>query len=1046
MLRLRHTLPLLFTVWWLSCQPGKEGPRRQVRTAPPSPVPRPEKATLGALCVGPAELTAVASSRWEREHFQIYTMTFEGRLGSDGGFVVPPRYHEVWRVSPKGLPPWFHVINGRFWTLNEVWGGRHGYLDARGNPLIPVEHEDLAVPAGGRIRFLRDGKTGYLDLQGHVVIPPRFAGGHEFSEGRACVNVGGRLRGAPTLEAHVAGGKWGYIDADGQWTRTPAVDHCDPYSGGFATVQIGCHDMVVNCCDHVCTGGKWGLLDLQGRWTVPPEYDQLEELAPGHFLFCKASCRAASCRQACGLTGPDGGIRVELTSDLAKFERLKDQHLKHAAKKAPTPPPQPIGDDDDYGYYGGCNRYDPTFPVRGPRGSRCETVDRSPDGRVSCRDAGGTTLELPGVDWVGEFNGRSAPVRVRGRWGFMNADGRRFVEPVLAARRVFHRLCHVRLDRDARGRALFFYQTHGETGTLTLEGAYQADPPAQEAVAGDDPEPEPPAEPDPDDPPLDEKERDYFRRNALFPVNFLWPFGYRPLFQMESDEPTGANDLRRAEMERVWEFLKTCDDWESHDSDQFLVVKGGKAGLIDSNGRFLIPMEYEKLTYWREDLWIAKKNRKVGLIGPSGRVVLPLVHTEILPIGPHLLRVTRDGRMGLVNAKGAAIVPLKYQELRALGEGLLGLCEAGCADLGKASWQLKRLDSFVELPGAFSALEAAPDGHILFAAPCGAPDKPCVANRFGVLSPEGTVLFPDGAAEKDVTTSFSVKRIGGTSSQVRIVHDATGETKGPVFDHALPFFAGTHWVNTGCILTPRDRGEPTCEGGKWGLFSPTLGMLTPMAYDAVFERHGPWTAVGVSCLFRDQQTTCERMALVDFTGKTVIAPKYRRFDFEGGDTFVGQDPEVYVCRRPGLVQGGTIAVVDDAGRMGLVDTRGKILIPAEYDKVCTPQDGVARVMRRDPSDPDRSFGAWGLVGLDGRILLPANYGYISSFRDGVARINEGGHCMPLSWLRCRGGRWGLVKPTGEFLATPRFDWIEPFVGRTARTLVRPRFGLLRVTD
>jgi hypothetical protein len=222
-------------------------------------------------------------------------------------------------------------------------------------------------------------------------------------------------------------------------------------------------------------------------------------------------------------------------------------------------------------------------------------------------------------------------------------------------------------------------------------------------------------------------------------------------------------------------------------------------------------------------------------------------------------------------------------------------------------------------------------------------------------------------------------------------------------------------------------------------------MLTPMSFDEVVDRHGPWAALGMSCKLQDQKTTCDRMTLMDFTGKTVIAPKYRRFEFAGGGTF-GLWPEEHICRRPGLVQGGTITVVDDAGRMGLVDTQGRLLIPVEYDEVCSPQDGVARVIQRDPSDPDRSFGAWGLVRIDGRVLLPARYGYISSFRSGVARINEGGHCMLLSMMRCRGGRWGLVKPTGEFLATPRFDWIGPFVGKSARTLVRPRFGLLRVTD
>ncbi|PKN27975.1 MAG: hypothetical protein CVU65_00535 [Deltaproteobacteria bacterium HGW-Deltaproteobacteria-22] len=1043
---------------WLSCHPVKPETQKNNKEKPSKNTT--DVSIRGSVLVEPAAFTAVASNRWEAGHFSIFSDTFEGRLGIDGVQVVPLKYHEVRRTSGKGSTAWFRTVNGRFWSLIGIWGGRHGLLDGNGRVLIPAVHQALSDPAEGRVRFVRDDKTGYLDLSGRIVIAPQFAGGRDFSEGRACVNVGGKASDNPFSFDYVSGGKWGYVDQLGKWVKTPAVDHCDAYSGGFATVQIGCHDQVVNCCDHECNGGKWGLLDLQGKWVLPPEQKEIVELARGHFMFCNTICDAlGACRKACGLTGPDGRIRVPLTSDLALFEVQKNRLMTGKvpdAKRATRP-----GNDDDFNYYGHCNRYDPVFPIHGPRGSACETVVRSGDGRIFCKNAAGVTLHLSGVDQVGDFNGRLAPVRNGKLWGFMDADGRQIVAPIMAAGRVFSRLCEVQLDRDSRGRTLFFHQTFGETGTITTAGEYRPDSPPQKTPAGEAPDEDAlaaDADQSPDeteqDPELEKKNREWLRRDGAFPVNFLPFFDHRPFFQEEAEPAYWDSRPSDRELAKVYMFINECDKYEFHGLKEILVEKGGKTGLIDLLGRFLIPMNYQEITPWHETLWIVKKEEKMGLVDTRGPVVLAPVFSEILPLNDHLLRVTREGKMGVTDPTGRFALPLKYQEIRRLGEGLIGLCASGCGDMSKANWKLKKLEPLSDLPGSYAALEPAADGHILFAESCGLPQKTCARNRFGVLSPEGQVLFSEGAAEKDVMATWEVERTDGLppanppmtrayQTKFRMVDARKKEERGPAFDAVRPFFAGTYWVNSGCIWKKIDREEPECKGGKWGLFSPSRGMLIPPSFDALFAIFGPWAAVGVSCRITNQDPVCDRMSLLDFTGRTVIAPKYRRFKF-GNRSFEEYPQQDSDCRRPGLFDAGTLAVVDDAGKIGLVDLQGRILVPVQYDQVCTPQEGAARVMRMDPSDPDRAFGTWGLVQVGGKTLLPLNYGFISRFREGVARINEGGHCMRISMMRCRGGKWGLVNPSGEFIAKPRFDWIEPFVNQTAKTLVRPRFGLLRV--
>jgi len=218
--------------------------------------------------------------------------------------------------------------------------------------------------------------------------------------------------------------------------------------------------------------------------------------------------------------------------------------------------------------------------------------------------------------------------------------------------------------------------------------------------------------------------------------------------------------------------------------------------------------------------------------------------------------------------------------------------------------------------------------------------------------------------------------------------------------------------------------------------------LHPIAFEAVLDVTGPWTTVGNECMLdRNARTTCRRQGVVDLTGKVVVPIKYRHVETEDSWVYSPAD-----CHRKGAVDSGAVVVSDEAGKRGLVDLSGQVVVPLQYDNVCPPQHGVARVMVTDGRSPNRLHGAWGLVALGGRQVLPTEYGYISDFRGKVARLNEGGYCMrSWSWsLRCRGGRWGLVRPDGTTVVEPQFDWIAPFENGRAKTKQRPRFGLLRV--
>jgi hypothetical protein len=114
--------------------------------------------------------------------------------------------------------------------------------------------------AGKLIPVFRDKKFGYMDQTGKMVIPPRFDGAGEFSEGLAQVFIGAKIDESkgPKASLHGAGGKFGYIDESGKVVIPPQFDLVTSFSEGMALVGMGEPEKA-----------KWGYIDKTGKIVVP---------------------------------------------------------------------------------------------------------------------------------------------------------------------------------------------------------------------------------------------------------------------------------------------------------------------------------------------------------------------------------------------------------------------------------------------------------------------------------------------------------------------------------------------------------------------------------------------------------------------------------------------------------------------------------------------------------------------------------------------------------------------------------------------------------
>lgn len=133
---------------------------------------------------------------------------------------------------------------GLFWIRED---GKFGYIDARGETVIPPRYTTTYGFREGVAATKVDGRMGYIDRRGNWVIPPQFAFTYGFSEGLAWTQA-------------EAGGKYGAIDCQGRWVIAPTfVEMPQFFSEGRAIVKVD---------------GKYGYVDRAGTLVIPARYDK----------------------------------------------------------------------------------------------------------------------------------------------------------------------------------------------------------------------------------------------------------------------------------------------------------------------------------------------------------------------------------------------------------------------------------------------------------------------------------------------------------------------------------------------------------------------------------------------------------------------------------------------------------------------------------------------------------------------------------------------------------------------------------------------------
>lgn len=274
--------------------------------------------------------------------------------------------------------------------------GSNTTLGASSKVLIPVP-----VSAHGARSW------GYIDSRGAWVIPAKFQSEDYFEEGLAPVEVDG---------------KWGYINGEGVFAIKPKYTRVKYFRNGLALVATASRKDDSHPGSTVPTAYGW--IDTSGKMVIPATWDDADYFTDG-----LAPVRRGN---LCGYINEKGQVAIPLKYEAAG---LFSEGLALVWSDGK------MGYIDKTGAWAVKPQFEVFFGYAGVfHGSSLETgfgrfrdgfapVLTFPRGPFYFIDKTGKRAFAQTYEVAGEFNEGLAPVKVGGKWGFIDKSGHMVIQP-----------------------------------------------------------------------------------------------------------------------------------------------------------------------------------------------------------------------------------------------------------------------------------------------------------------------------------------------------------------------------------------------------------------------------------------------------------------------------------------------------------------------------------------------------------------------------------------------------------------------------------------
>lgn len=133
-----------------------------------------------------------------------------------------------------------------------------------------------------------------------------------------------------------------------------------------------------------------------------------------------------------------------------------------------------------------------------------------------------------------------------------------------------------------------------------------------------------------------------------------------------------SNGLAAVRIRGRWGFINReerlviqpiYDHVENFDNGMAIVGQDGKFGVIDPNGKVVLPLRYDEIVRNQNGRYVLRLSGAHGLADASGTISIHPKYDNIKDVGNGFVIVERGGKYGVLTLKGISTIPLMYDNL-----------------------------------------------------------------------------------------------------------------------------------------------------------------------------------------------------------------------------------------------------------------------------------------------------------------------------------------------------------------------------------------------
>lgn len=466
---------------------------------------------------------------------------------------------------------------------------------------------------------------------------------------------------------------WGYADLFGQWVIEPIYSKVSPFIEGKAIVQKGILCGVIDCEGNVILQckyekltnfrsgkawamekGQWGLVGAKGQVFQAPQFSDINPIANSELAWVKKNNtwglfneerNSFTCQPQFKLAQvmSVNASLVQIDKNYGVLNHVNCGYLlplELTRVKKLAPHDIIFEQNGKWGVFNDLGKtiINPEFDTIFIKSE--ELLEVRKGGKAGLYGLKGKKLLSPEMDLIGTFSEGFFLVKQNAKYGYANKLGRVLIKPAYEDARPFkNKQAAVKKD--------------GKWGVIDYANKFLLKPEFDNIVVG---------------------QGNYYAITQR-DKTYFYDFGLKKITEEAYEKIYAEDTIHAVRVKKDGKFsyynpvaksyltTEKFDGAEAYEKGFAVVTKASKMGVLDVNGKQLLPCQYDAVVYdqfQNKAIFRTVQNGKEGIADASGKVIIPNEYDRINPALPNYLKVKKNGKYAIMRTSGVAVTDFIY--------------------------------------------------------------------------------------------------------------------------------------------------------------------------------------------------------------------------------------------------------------------------------------------------------------------------------------------------------------------------------------------------